>query len=191
MNKNLFLILGGVVLILMGVFFFINQSQKPTSTQTSILPQEKKIQNLKDLFGKEIDVCQIFPQKEIEKMSGKKFSQTKNLFVPGSNFTEYHCTYYLDPQNALVIRVRQGNLEKIRQGNEVLGWKRKKDPRIGWEHFLAYDVKNKLRQTEFIIDQDKDIELDLWGVGGPVMEEEEAIQFSINFANYLKENFSS
>jgi len=193
MKKNIVIVLilifilgvGGTILIKNK---FIDKSIKnKIKNQTDNQEKNNKI-SIGDLFSGEVDVCKIFPKEEIEKMIGKKISETKNLFIPASNFTEYHCTYYLNSQNALVIRVREGNLEKKRQSDEMLGWRRTKDERISFEHFLAYDVKNRFRQTEFIIDQNRDIEIDFWGVGGPVLEEKEAIQFSIDFANrYLKD----
>jgi len=190
MKKYLIIILI-VVLTVVGVVLVTNKFKtKTSSNQTTTTTQEKKEQkSINDLFTGEIDVCQIFPQEEISKMLGKKITEVKNLYIPGSNFTEYHCTYYLDPKNALVIRVRQGNIKKIKEGEEMLGWKRRKESSIPSDNYVAYDVKNKLRQTEFIINEQKEIILDFWGVGGPVLDEKEAIKFSIDFANYLKDNF--
>ncbi len=122
--------------VLAGAFFFFRFSTK--NPGTSGLPGTTA-QSIATLLDSSPDMCQVFPLKEVNDLTGKSFQRTET-YKSGDGKT-HNCQYYID-NHFVTLDLGFFEVAGQRKGLEYLDRKITTDPRITMEHFMVYSGKN-------------------------------------------------
>ncbi len=208
MKNYLIAIIIGILLV-GGIFVFKNmpKESKPITqtnqvtttfaTTSSVTNQDfLEVKNYSSIFQENKDVCEIFPQKEIENLLGKKFHSSLGNQTKTSKYTVYACEYYQEPpkynydnnvpipSKRIVIDFEKGDIKGIREVYKISpGSSVKQDKDIPFPHQLEYNSRGELQGLRIFLADDLDLTV---GTSLSNLTQEEALAFVKQFALYLK-----
>ena len=109
MNKNILLVLGGLVVVGV-VFYSINSFNKNSGTKQTSNSLQKNEATVSD------DVCGTFSQEFVSSALGKNILKTEAQ----SSSSTFVCQYYTDENNFVTLRLNKLNSENQKKGQTIL-----------------------------------------------------------------------
>ncbi|MFA6532753.1 MAG: hypothetical protein WCT22_02020 [Patescibacteria group bacterium] len=168
MNKNLIFGIGIAVIIGLVIFFRGNT------------PQTKNPLTLKKEIKVGTDVCGEFSKDWVQSTIKKTIIKTEKLETTGTNT----CTYFIDDNNFITLRLNNLSFENQKTGQQALGRSIKTNNKISLDHFIAVQENNLI--NDIILEINPNLFLAVDRSSTKAASETEILDFAIKVAERIK-----
>jgi len=185
MKKN-YLIISLIILIVIifGAVTTLWIKKDKNNSNKNSAQQEKSISRQK-IFEKNVNVCDIVSQKEISQLLGKPVTKVEKGDLKINPAPA--CFYYLDEKHTVYIELDANkDINTQIKGYEILGWKAEKNQKIPIDNYVIHNKEGQLYIIFLLPNKNNYITINPWASS---LTEEEVINFTAKFTDYLKQNF--
>lgn len=168
MNKNL--IFGIGIAVVIGLVIFLKKDG----------PQTKNPLTLKKEINVGTDVCGEFPKNWVQSTIKKTIIKTVKLETTGTNT----CTYFIDENNFITLRLNNLSFENQKTGQQTLGRTITTNDKIVLNHFIAVQENNLI--NDIILEINPNLFLAVDRSSTKVVNETEIIDFAVKVAGRIK-----
>jgi hypothetical protein len=184
MKKSSIVIIAGTVLVIGVALFFVLNTNKLATDQTSITQPTNPVSKSEKLqVGS--NICTEFSKEWVAKITDKTIVKTDSIGDSATNV----CQYYTDENNFLTLRLNNLSVENQKKGQQALGRSITTNDKIKMEHFIAVQSNGLINGIYLVINPNQFLAIDR--SSSKALSENEIVNLATNVADAIQNGTNS
>ncbi|MFA6250465.1 MAG: hypothetical protein WC686_03055 [Candidatus Shapirobacteria bacterium] len=180
MKKIFIPVIVGLLVITGLVVYLATKREKPCSTcERNAKSGKTEEVKFTDYFRDETDLCNILTSDSVSKLLGKAVTKTNTL----TSNTAHSCHYYVNDNQAVIVNYDTLNVEKQKQGHELLDRNIVTNPKILMKHFLVIQDNGLINEIYLVVGENEYVSINR--TSGKTISEDEMVSFAAKLSEIV------